>query len=527
MQRIDEINLKDINDLLSKANKEINASKKDKSISFWLEMQPYLSVLGVSIPENPLGKLDLISLTKMVFSSKIFSKSSGVTQNLISIILQKAFSIHQMLGIMEKYEKISKEQCKLLRQKTFDFSSDLIETLNKKDNDKDKDKDKEQIYEFKFSESDEANFLDLKLKDSDKLEFDDKFKQNSGSLSLDTNLEHNSGSSSLDTIKKMSDLLSQEKINAYECLRLIHNISKLRKSLSNPNSFDHSKFDSYKRAMDEFVALKQDLTQLEQLAGSVITAGIRDEHLSSKLEKIGKDELPSGFLDKIFQASTNVLEKFSTQTDQVFSEIFKQLKQYRADFEQCKSLLEGCLENITKEQNINIESLTELYKKIDIKDRLKVLASSLKELKINISSESHTLTNLRKLFTEIKSLEEETSKLTDYQSKISGVLLKTIKKFQDLYSKIEHYKIKDVDSFMRRLGRQINAPAQGKTRAEKIEAAEKLQQVITTNSKETLLGVKAIREGQLGQLTKNYRTIMETMTSEVIESEEKYKRGLK
>jgi hypothetical protein len=132
MKSPEESPLKQLNDLIKKVNKHLEESKKDETIQFWLEMQPYMSALGIPMPKDPLKKLDFSPLIKAIFSSQISFSSSSITENLVSILQKNAFSLHQMLGVIEKYKKISPEECKFLRKNIAEHSCDLIIILNKK-----------------------------------------------------------------------------------------------------------------------------------------------------------------------------------------------------------------------------------------------------------------------------------------------------------------------------------------------------------------------------------------------------------
>jgi hypothetical protein len=171
--------------------------------------------------------------------------------------------------------------------------------------------------------------------------------------------------------------------------------------------------------------------------------------------------------------------------------------------------------------------LREFGEKIDVEEGIIALKKGLDELKSNIPSESLNLKSMLQLYTELSSLLEKTAKFAEYQSTVSTILSDTIKKLEGLSVKIERYKDQDVCSFFRCVGRKIKHPKHGHSKDDKIDAAAKLLENVTTHSDDNFLDLKATEQGKLGKLTEAFREIMTSLQREISNSEGKYKRGIK
>ncbi len=109
----------EVNSLLKNAATKRLDSEADKDMRFWLEVAPYLSVLGLSMPKNPSSILSLPTLMEGLLSNNLQKKSNSLAEDLQSTVARKAFSAHQIIGILKKYNHIDAESCASFREQIF------------------------------------------------------------------------------------------------------------------------------------------------------------------------------------------------------------------------------------------------------------------------------------------------------------------------------------------------------------------------------------------------------------------------
>jgi len=121
----------EINTLLKNAATKRLDSEADKDIRFWLEVAPYMSVLGLSMPKNPGSILSLPSLMEGLTSSTLQKKSDSLAENLQATVAKKAFSAHQIIGILKKYDYIHAEDCTPFREHVFMTATKINYAIDK------------------------------------------------------------------------------------------------------------------------------------------------------------------------------------------------------------------------------------------------------------------------------------------------------------------------------------------------------------------------------------------------------------
>jgi hypothetical protein len=112
--------LEDVANDLKELSNDLERASKDEKVIIARKCEPYAEELGIY-------RFTLLEIVELPIKLVLSIAKEGEIHDLQVIIARKCFALHQIIGVMEKHNQISKEDAVIARRQIFDS---LLETVN-------------------------------------------------------------------------------------------------------------------------------------------------------------------------------------------------------------------------------------------------------------------------------------------------------------------------------------------------------------------------------------------------------------